>query len=165
MSKFKRILRHLFSSPLSLRRHFSTQVLKKIEQKIGENEKTHAGQIRFVVENDLHILSLLRGVTSRQRAIELFSSLRIWDTEHNNGVLIYLLFADHSVEIVADRGIHAIVGDGQWQAICREMESQFRQQDFEAGVILGIDKIGTFLAQHYPDQAIRNELPDAPVVL
>ena len=165
MSMFKRILRHLFSSPLVLRKHFSAKVLKNIEQKIGENEKTHAGQIRFVVENDLHILSLLRGESSRQRAIALFSSLGIWDTEYNNGVLIYLLFADHKVEIVADRGIHAIVGDAQWQQICHEMEIQFRQQNFEAGVIYGIDKIGAFLSKHYPDQAIKNELPDVPVVL
>lgn len=165
MKKLKRIFKHLFSSPLLLKKYFNSDMLKLIEKSIAANEKTHAGQIRFVVENDIDIIRLLSNVTSRQRAIELFSSMHIWDTEHNNGVLIYLLFCEHKVEIVADRGIHALVGDAQWQKICHEMEAYFRQHDFAAGVIHGIDKIGDFLREHYPHYAIDNELPDAPVVL
>ena len=94
-------------------------------------------KIRFAVEHALDLPQLLAGMSARDRAIEVFSQLRVWDTEHNNGVLIYLLFADRDVEIVADRGIHAKVGAG-WEDICRSMEQRFRQGEFEAGVIEGI---------------------------
>lgn len=170
-----RILRHLFSMPWSVSRHFPAAALHGIEQAIRQSEATHSGQIRFVVESDLPLLELLRGKTPRQRAIELFSQLRIWDTEHNNGVMIYLLLADHDVEILADRGIHRAVGNAQWQAICRNMEAAFRNNEFERGVLLGLEQVSALLRQHYAldshaldgQHAGRNtnELPDAPVIL
>ena len=103
----------------------------------------------------------------RQRAIEVFSQLRMWDTEHNSGVLIYLLLAERHVEIVADRGVHARVGDAGWQAICREMEAAFRAGEYEQGVLVGIARITALLAEHFPAEGIPkpNKLPDAPVIL
>ncbi len=99
-----------------LRRRFPPRLLDRIEQTIRECEATHAGQIRFAVEHSLDLPELLRGVSARERAIDVFSMLRVWDTEHNNGVLIYLLLADRDVEIVADRGVHARVGKDGWEA-------------------------------------------------
>ncbi|HWS16137.1 MAG TPA: TPM domain-containing protein, partial [Candidatus Methylomirabilis sp.] len=109
---------------------------------------------------------LFRGHSARERAIDVFSLLRIWDTERNNGVLIYLLLADRDVEIVADRGIHAKVGTEGWETICRPMETAFRQGDFEGGVIRGIQAVTRHLVEHFPAAGDdRNELPDNPVVL
>ena len=120
----------------------------------------------FVVEGALDTMPLLRGQTARQRAIEVFSRMRIWDTERNNGVLLYVLLADRDVEIVADRGIDAYVGAAGWDKICRDMEAEFRSGQFEAGVINGIAAVSKELAKHFPPQSPqRNELPDEPVVI
>lgn len=152
--------------PWHVRRHFSKSALQHIEQAITASELTHNGEIRFVVEGDLHPLAILRGVTPRQRAIALFSQLGIWDTEQNNGVLIYLLLADHDVEILADRGINQHLGPQGWELICKAMEAHFRQGRFEEGVIYGITEIGKSLQQHFPATADdRNELPNKPIVL
>lgn len=162
----KRILKHLTLGQTALRRSFPRSVLQNIERSIAEAEQTHAGQIRFAVEAALDIGPLLAGQSARQRAIEVFSRLRIWDTEHNNGVLIYLLLADRDVEIVADRGIHIILGATVWEEICREMEAAFREGRFEEGVVAGIRRVGSYLAQHYPQVGAKtNELPDQPVIL
>lgn len=141
-------------------------VLARIEQAIAQSEMRHGGQIRFVVEHALDAGSLLRGVSARERALEVFSALKVWDTEHNNGVLIFLLLADHDVEIVADRGIHARVGAPAWESICREMEAAFRDGQFELGVIRGIGRVSSLLEAHFPPtRQGANELPDRPVVL
>lgn len=109
---------------------------------------------------------VLRGVTGHERAIDVFSQLRVWDTEHNNGVLIYLLLADRDVEIVADRGVHARVGDTGWEGICKQMERELRAGNAESAVLAGIDAVSRILAQHYPaSEAGDNELPDQPVVI
>jgi uncharacterized membrane protein len=119
-----------------------------------------------VVEGALDGAPLFRNQPARQRALDVFSHLRIWDTAHNNGVLIYLLLADRDVEIVADRGIHAKVGAAVWENICAAMEAEFRQGRFESGVVNGIGAISQQLAQHFPKEgAGPNELPDAPVVI
>ena len=137
-----------------------------IEAAIGESETSHYGEIRFAVEAALDVRSLLEGKSARERAVEVFSQLRVWDTERNNGVLIYLLLADRRVEIVADRGIHRDVGPPGWDKICREMERSFKQEDFELGVLSGIHAIAEHLARHYPaSSANENELPDKPIVL
>jgi len=161
-----RILRHLLSAPWRVRRVFPAHSLSAIESAIRQCEATHAGEIRFAVENALHPIPLLRNQSARRRAVEVFSQLRVWDTEHNNGVLIYLLLADHDVEIIADRGVHARVGQDEWERICRNMESMFRLGKFESGVIAGIQAISAHLAKHYPAQGENwNELADRPVVL
>jgi uncharacterized membrane protein len=149
-----------------VRRAFPKRVLSRIEDAITKSEAQHGGQIRFVVEGALDGRALFAHQSARARALDVFARLRVWDTEANNGVLIYLLLADRDVEIVADRGIHARVGDAGWQAICHEMERAFARGDFEAGALAGIRGVTASLAAHYPRQAERtNELPDAPVVM
>jgi len=167
----KRIVRHLLMPPWWPRRLFTRAALQRIEAAIGEAERRAHGQIRFAVEGALHLVPLWHGLTARERALEVFSRLRVWDTEHNNGVLIYLLLADRDVEIVADRGIHAKTGSAQWERVCRRMETHFRAGRFEEGVIEGIRDVGAHLARHYPGErspdngASSNELPDAPIIL
>ncbi|WP_448506451.1 TPM domain-containing protein [Immundisolibacter sp.] len=163
----KRIVGHLLTTHRQLERTFPKAALAAIEQTIKASEKQHAGQVRFVVEAALDNRPLFRGQTARERALELFSQLRLWDTQHNNGVLIYLLLADRDVEIVADRGIHARVGTEQWEAVCRAMETAFRQNDYKAGAIHGIEAVSRHLSRHFPADggAGQNELPDAPMLL
>ncbi|QUS38763.1 hypothetical protein RPMA_07910 [Tardiphaga alba] len=162
----KRIGRHLLANRARVRKAFPREAIAAIEQAIKTSEATHAGQIRFVVEGALDGAPLFRNQAARERAIDVFSQLRVWDTEHNNGVLIYLLLADRDVEIVVDRGIDRHVGRAGWEAICQMMETHFRAGRFEQGVIAGIEAVTTHLARHFPaDGAAMNELPDAPVVL
>jgi uncharacterized membrane protein len=162
----KRIGKHLIEHRWRLRRIFPRKVLAHIEQAIKASEATHCGQIRFVVEGALDGAPLFRNQSARGRALDVFSRLRIWDTAHNNGVLIYLLLADRDFEIVADRGIDTKVGAAGWEEICVEMEAEFRAGNFERGVIAGIEAVSRQLAMHFPAHgAGRNELPDAPVVM
>jgi uncharacterized membrane protein len=162
----KRIGRHLLEHHWRVRRIFPPDVLARIEQAIREGEATHGGQVRFVVEGALDGRPLLKNQPARERALDLFSHLRIWDTAHNNGVLIYLLLADRDVEIVADRGIDAHVGAAGWERICRAMEAEFRQGRFERGVIDGIAAVSRELARYFPPHSgSRNELPDQPVMI
>jgi uncharacterized membrane protein len=162
----RRIGRHLVEHRWRVQRLFPPRVLEAIEQAIKAGEATHSGQIRFVVEGALDGAPLLRNQLARERALDVFAHLRIWDTAHNNGVLIYLLLADRDVEIVADRGIHAKVGAEGWEAICRMMEEDFRAGHFEHGVIKGIEAVSRELARHFPPLGGGpNELPDAPVVM
>jgi uncharacterized membrane protein len=162
----KRIGKHLLVHHWQARRIFPPAVLAVIEQAIKAGEATHSGQIRFVVEGALDGAPLLRNQSARERALDIFSQLRIWDTAHNNGVLIYLLLADHNVEIIADRGIDAKVGAAGWAKICAEMEVDFKAGNFVGGVIKGIAEVSRQLAVYFPRRgAGPNELPDAPVVI
>ena len=161
-----RITRHLLQHHWRRRIAFPPSVLARIEQAIKAGEAMHAGQVRFVVEGALDGAPLFRNQPARERALDIFSQLRIWDTAHDNGVLIYLLLADRHVEIIADRGIDAKVGAAGWQKICVEMESDFRRGDFERGVIKGIESVSRLMAEHFPAaRGGRNELPDAPLVI
>ncbi|PPD17517.1 MAG: hypothetical protein CTY27_03700 [Methylotenera sp.] len=165
-----RFLKHLISAvwPTSwqVQKHFSDSALNRIEKAIKASEQTHTGEIRFVVESCLHPLEILYKKMPKKRALELFGRFNIWDTAQNNGVLIYLLLADRDVEIVADRGIHQHVGSDGWDAICHSMEIQFRQGNFEAGVLQGLSEISHLLQKHYPaDGENSNELPNTPIIL
>jgi uncharacterized membrane protein YgcG len=161
-----RIAKHLFTTQRQVAKAFPPRTLHAIEQAIKASEATHAGEIRFAVEDSLDGVALFRGQTSRERAIELFAHLRVWDTAHNNGLLIYLLLADRAVEIVADRGIHAKVGADGWGKICRQMERDFRQSNYEGGVVSGVQAVSRHLALHFPaDGSGTNELPDKPVLV
>jgi uncharacterized membrane protein len=161
-----RLFKHMLSGAWQVHRHFSKAALHNIEQAIQACEKNHLGEIRFIVEADLHPIEILFKKTPKKRALELFSQFNIWDTEHNTGVLIYLLLADRDVEIVADRGIHQQVGHDGWEHICHAMELRFRQGDFEAGVLQGIADISALLQQHYPtDTRKTNEISNKPVIL
>ncbi|MDA9465620.1 TPM domain-containing protein [Bradyrhizobium sp. CCBAU 53415] len=162
----KRIARHLAQYHWRARQIFPRAVLDRIEQAIKRGEATHSGQVRFVVEGALDGAPLFRNQPARERALDVFAHLRIWDTAHNNGVLIYLLLADRDVEIIADRGIDAKVGATGWETICRAMEAEFASGQFERGVIAGIEAVSRELARHFPPAASHpNELPDAPVVM
>jgi uncharacterized membrane protein len=161
-----RALRHLCSGSLLLRRRFDAATLAAIGQAVGRCEAQHAGQIRFAVEAALPLSALWRNQTPRERAVEVFSELRVWDTEHNNGVLIYLLLADHDVEIVAERGVAGgAVSQQEWDACCRVMEQHFRAGAFRAGAVAGIEAVAAVLARHPQGPRGTNELPDAPAVL
>lgn len=161
---WRRLSQHLLLPGWRIRSIFPAAALTRIEAAISQSEQTHSGQIRFAVEAALDLPLLLKGISARERAVEAFSTLQVWDTEHNNGVLIYLLLADRDVEIVADRGIHARAGAQAWEQICQEMEAHFRAGDFEQGAFAGIEAVGELLAVHFPGQG-RNELPDAPVLM
>jgi uncharacterized membrane protein len=128
-----------------------------IESAINASKTAHVGEIRFAVEGALHSTPLLQGQSAQQRALEVFSQLRVWDTEHRNGLLIYLLLADRAVEIVADRGIHSKVGSHEWESICRNMESAFKVGNYEDGVISGIQAATQLLIKHFPARG--NEHP------
>jgi len=162
----RRIGKHLIEHRWRARRIFTPKVLDHIEQAIKAGEATHSGQVRFVVEGALDGAPLFRDQPARERALDIFAHLRIWDTAHNNGVLIYLLLADRKVEIVADRGIDTMIGADGWQKICTDMEAEFRTGNFEGGVIGGIEAVSRQLAAYFPKRgAGPNELPDVPVVM
>jgi uncharacterized membrane protein len=162
----RRIGKHLLEHNWRVRRIFPPEVLTTIEQTIKAGEATHSGQVRFVVEGALDGKPLFRDQPARERALDIFSQLRIWDTAQNNGVLIYLLLADRKVEIIADRGIDAKVGRAGWEKICQAMETDFKAGNFAGGVVRGIEAVSRQLAAHFPKHgAGKNELPDAPVVM
>jgi len=162
----KRTFKHLFAPDWLVYRAFPRAALKRIEAAIRQSEAAHRGELRFAVEAGLDLLPLLRGLTPKQRALDVFSRLRVWDTEENSGVLIYVQLVDRDIEIVADRGISAKVEQAIWDAVCRRMEEAFRARRFEAGVLEGIAEITTLLTAHFPARRENpDELPDRPVVL
>jgi uncharacterized membrane protein len=162
----KRFLQHAIAMPWQTRRAFSKTVCDAIEQAITASEQQHLGEIRFVVEGQMDGQHLWRGCTARQRAIELFSQLHIWDTEHNSGVLVYVLFAERQIEIVADRGISSRVHQDEWDGICQGMSMEFRRGDYGAGSVAGLQRITELLVQHFPGtHKNRNELTDKVTLL
>lgn len=161
-----RVFKHLLAPHWWATHSFSEASLAAVEAAITASEKRHSGELRFVVEGCLPPAHLLAGRTARQRAIELFAQLRVWDTEANSGVLVYVQMLDRKVEIVADRGIHGRVGQEFWDAVCARMQAAFRDGRFAAGSLAAIAEITAALATNFPagvDKA--NELPDRPVVL
>lgn len=166
MVKINRWFRHAFMPPWRWRLLFSKQILGDIEKAIKDSEYQHSGELRFAIENTLALDSIWRGVSARQRAIEVFSNLRVWDTEQNSGILIYVLLADREVHIVADRGITKCVAQSEWDAIAKAMQKQFQQGDFLHGSLHGIECITKLLANHFPPGVDnRNELTDEPVII
>jgi uncharacterized membrane protein len=161
-----RLLRHLFMPHWLAVRAFSNDVLSRIENAISQSEKLHTGELRFAVEGPLHIADLLRGLTPRARAEQLFGQLRVWDTEHNSGVLIYVQLVDRRIEIVADRGIAAKVAQSEWDSVCRSMEREFKAGRFAVGALIAIASATKLLVTHFPAKGVNpNELPDKPTVL
>jgi uncharacterized membrane protein len=164
----RRLVRHLASSPYRLRRALPAGALQRIAEAIRQAEAGHQGEIRFAIEAALPWSYLRRNARPRERALMMFSKLRVWDTEHNNGVLLYVNLADRAVEIVADRGIAARVPRATWQSICHMARDHFRSGRIEAGAIAAIRAIGAVLAEHFPlapGESRGNELPDQPVLL
>ncbi|OYZ28593.1 MAG: hypothetical protein B7X82_09275 [Hydrogenophilales bacterium 17-64-65] len=163
---FRRWLKHMFMPPWAWRRAFPQAALDAIEAAIRASETAHGGEVRFAIENSLPGVLAWRGISGRERAIEMFSNLRVWDTEHNSGVLIYLLLADHDIEIVADRGIAAQVDPAAWEAVAQTMEAAFRQGEFERGALEGIQQISVLLAAHFPPSGHNpDELANRPVIV
>ena len=162
-----RCWQHLTMAPWRLRQAFSAQTLDAIEAAVRDCETRHPGEIRFAVEGALPLLRVAAGLSPRERAAELFAQLRVWDTEHNNGVLIYVLLADHAVEIIADRGVgDARVPPAEWQACCRLIEAECRAGRFAPGAIAGIDAVAAVLARYPPARPdVGDELPNRPVLL
>ena len=161
-----RLLDHVATDHRSVRRVFDDAAMKAIENAIAAGERTHRGQVCVAIEAALPPARVLRRLTPRERAMEVFALLRVWDTEENSGVLLYLLLADRAVEIVADRGIHRKVGDARWQAICSALQADFRSGRYAQGVVSAVERMSAVLAEHFPREgAGENELPDRPAVL
>ena len=162
----KRIVKHLLTTRWQVKRDFPPSTLSAIETAFRAAEATHVGEIRFAVEAALEPSALFDGLSAAERAIDVFAQMRVWDTRHNNGLLIYLLLADRAVEIVADRGINAKVGAAEWMKVCRQMEAAFAQSDYESGAVGGVEAVAWHLAAHFPARGSGiNELPDEAVVL
>lgn len=157
-------MQHLTATGWGLRRVLDTASLEAIENTIAETERLHGGEIRFAIEANLGAADLMRGVTPRDRALQMFAELGVWDTEANNGVLIYVLWADHDVEIVADRGFNGRVTPEAWAGVCHTMERLFAAGKARQAAVEGILAVGNLIARHYP-AADRNELPNRPVML
>jgi uncharacterized membrane protein len=161
-----RFWRHVATDHIAVRRAFPRAALERIETAIATGERTHRGQVCVAIEASLPPARVLKRLTPRERALEVFGLLRVWDTEENSGVLVYLLLADRDVEIVADRGIHRIVGDAAWKAICTRMEQSFAAANYVDGVIVGVREISELLGAHFPRESTgSNELSDKPVIL
>jgi uncharacterized membrane protein len=161
-----RALRHLCATQLGTRRRFSTDVLGAIEAAIASAETRTSGEIRFAVETALDIPDLRSGMEPRQRAVEVFTDLGVWDSELRNGVLIYVLMADRDVEIIADRGAAARIPPADWETACRHMEEHFRAGRFRDGAVAGVNAVGSLLERHFPARAVeRDEQPNQPVLL
>ncbi|HVG05144.1 MAG TPA: TPM domain-containing protein [Burkholderiaceae bacterium] len=163
-----RWLRHAIKAPQSVDRAFPAAVLQRIQQEITESERVHSGEIRFAVEATLPWSYLRRDAPARERAEMVFAKLRVWDTEENNGVLIYIELADHRIEVVADRGIAQHVPNARWEEISHMMRERFRAGEFEAGSVAGVRAASAILAEHFrlADGARNpNQLADAPTVL
>ena len=162
LARYLPLLSHYF-----VRRHFPATVLDAIQNAIAAGEQRHQGQVCFAIEGALPLRERVRGRTPRVRAHEVFAHLGVWNTEHNSGVLIYVLLAERAIEIVADRGIAARVPQDEWQTLCERMRDRFASGEYERGAIEGVRAVGEILARHFPGDgsATPNELPDRPVLL
>lgn len=161
---FARIWRHLNVGARDVRRAFPRDALEAIAGATFAAEARRAGEIRFAIEHSLPFRRLWRGVTPRQRALEVFAQLGVWDTRDNNGVLVYVLLADRDVEIVADRGLSG-VPHAEWEHCCRVMEAHFGEGRYREGALAGIEAVAQVLARHPGGPDAGNELPDRPAVL
>jgi uncharacterized membrane protein len=162
-----RLCKHRLLDERDAHRIIGAAALARIEARVAASEKRHSGEIRVVVEAGLPLGSLRRGATPRDRAIALFAKLGVWDTERNNGVLIYLLLAERAIEIVADRGLNRVVPAAEWAEIAASMQSAFQARDFEGGLLRAVDAVDVLLVRHFaarPGEVDVNELPDAPLL-
>ena len=162
-----RLLKHRRLDETDAQRVLGAGALQRIEARVATSEARHSGEIRVCVEAGLPLSYLRRNATPRERSVAMFGKLRVWDTEQNNGVLIYLLLAEHSIEIVADRGLHRQVDKAEWQRIMAAMQVAFKGGDFEAGLNQAIDAVDSLLTQHFalaPGAVNPNELPNAPML-
>ena len=168
MNKLLRILRHRGFDEHDTRRALDPDALARLEARVHASEAAHSGEIRLCVEAGLPLSYLRKNLSARDRAITMFGKLRVWDTEANNGVLIYLLLAERAIEIVADRGLARHVPPGHWQSIVDGMREAFRAGRYEEGLNAAIDAVDALLARHFPlapGAANPDELSNTPLVI
>ena len=167
LSTIRRLLRHRWLDESDTRRAIPRDMVERLKQRVAASERRHSGEVRICVEAGLPTSYILRGATPRERAVAMFGKLRVWDTEDNNGVLIYLLLAEHAIEIVADRGLSKRVDPAEWKQIVVRMGSAFRDKRFEDGLTQALGEVSALLVEHFPlapGAADTNELPDEPVL-
>lgn len=167
IAKLRRMLRHRWLDEADARRAVPADMSARLAQRVAASEKRHTGEVRICIEAGLPFSYLWRGAPARERAVAMFGKLRVWDTEQNNGVLIYLLLAEHAIEIVADRGLNRHVAPAQWQAMVARMSAAFQERRFEDGLTQALAEVSALLVEHFPlpDGAAQdNELPDEPVI-
>lgn len=167
INTLQRIWRHRWLDERDAHRAVPSQMSDRLHRRVGASEARHTGEVRICVEAGLPWSYLRRNASARERAVTLFGKLRVWDTEHNNGVLIYLLLADRAIEIVADRGIHQKLQAEEWQAMVQRLGASLREGRFEDGLTQALEEISAVLVEHFPlagGELRRNELPDEPLV-
>jgi uncharacterized membrane protein len=167
MNRFLRLLKHRWLDESDARRALGKGTLERLQACVAQSERRHSGEIRVCIEAGLPLSYLWRNASARERALAMFGKLRVWDTEYNNGVLIYLLLAEHAIEIVADRALNDKVPAAHWRAVVSGMSAAFKAGRWEAGLNEAIDAVDAVLAQHFAladGAANPNELPNAPVV-
>jgi uncharacterized membrane protein len=165
---WSRWFRHTFATRGDVRRAFPPEALGRIEAAVTASERIHSGEIRVAIEGALEPGEIWRGKSPRERALEVFAALGVWDTAANNGVLVYVLLADRDVEIVADRGFNGLVSAAEWTAVCEDIQREFRAGRFAAGVLTGVEDVGRVIGAHYPQrpgQRDEDELPNRPTLL
>ena len=163
MGRLMRILKHRLQDETDIARALGPAALARLQTRVAASEVKHSGEIRLCVEAGLPLSYLWRRATPRQRAVALFGKLRVWDTEHNNGVLIYLLLAEHAIEVVADRGISRHVPQATWDMLVAGLRTELHAGRFEEGLARAVDTVDTLLRRHFPlsaEEANPNELPD-----
>lgn len=166
MIGFQKLWRHLTMTSHAARRAFPPETLTEVETIIAGGEERHRAEIRVIIETTFSFFDLLKGKTSRTRALELFERYKIRHTKENTGILVYINMADRKIEILTDTGIDKQINAVTWQAICKEMANQFREKHFRNGICQALDEMNRLLALHFPRQSAReNALPDTPVIL
>ena len=165
---WSRAARHVVAGRRGAHALFSSEIMARLQDVIAAGERTHRGELRLIVESALPLRKIRRGMTTRQRALDLFGTFRVWDTEENNGILLYINIADRKLEIIADRAAARSIGDPHWQTICGVARKRLQEGAFEEGVRDALEAIHRALAIAFPAGAVdgrRNELADAPVIL
>ncbi|HMO48765.1 MAG TPA: TPM domain-containing protein [Rubrivivax sp.] len=168
MNRWLRLVKHRWTEAVDVHRALPPEALERLTERVQASERGHSGEIRICIEAGLPLSYLWRGAPARERALMMFSKLRVWDTEHDNGVLIYLLLADHAIEIIADRGLHRHVGAEPWQSMTRQLGADFQAGRFEQGLAAAVDQADALLRQFFAlsgGERNPNELPDQPVII
>lgn len=171
MMRLKRFFKHRWVNDRAIRQQLPSELLFRLERRVGASEQRHSGEIRICVETSLPLRYLYRTAPTatlvRERALEMFATMGVWDTANNNGVLIYLLDVEHAIEVVADRGLNSRMDATAWGCLVTEMGTAFKRGDYEGGLTRALEEVSAVLVQHFPlgaGEVNPNELPDAPIV-
>jgi uncharacterized membrane protein len=170
MNKISRAWRHAKTTKVQGKKAFPSATLAAIQAIIADGENKHRAEVRLIVEPSLDLAAIISGMTSRERAGELFTDYRIWDTEENCGVLIYINLADHQVEIIADRGIARLIPNDHWQAVCKTMTDGFAQALYHDSALNGLTQLNAILKKYFPEGESAhspqpNQLSNQPILL